>query len=331
VDFADLIDLAAARVGGQVLAANDEFFGPKERLVLDSAPIFRENEYTDRGKWMDGWETRRRREPGHDWCLVRLGLPGVVYGAVVDTTHFKGNYPEACSIEACAMDGHPSAPDLEAAGWRPILSKRPLRGDAPNRFAIGDRGRSTHLRLNIYPDGGVARLRVHGRVVPAWHRVARPGVEIDLAAVEHGGLVIASSDMFFGPPHNLILPGLPQSMADGWETRRRRGSGHDWVIVELGAAGTIRRVEVDTTHFKGNAPGSCSLEATSASGQGVGTLLAAGHAWVTVLPETRLLPHTRHVFIEEVRDAGPATHARFNIFPDGGVGRLRLYGLRASE
>jgi allantoicase len=314
-EFTDLTDLAAERLGGAVLAANDEFFAPKENLLKASEPVFREGEYTDVGKWMDGWETRRRREPGYDWAIVRLGLPGIPRGVVVDTRHFRGNYPESCSIEACAVDGHPAPADLSGTAWTEILPHSPLQGDSRNVFPIQkDLGRVTHLRLNIYPDGGVARLRVHGEVVPDWERLARRG-EIDLAGAENGGRVLACSDMFFGNRHNLILPGPSLGMHDGWETKRRRGPGHDWAIVQLGHRGRLERAEVDTSHFKGNAPGSCTLEGRDGD-------LAD---WREILPRTALRPHTRHLF-DELAAAGPFTHVRLNIYPDGGVARLRLFG-----
>jgi allantoicase len=328
-DFTELIDLASERLGGVAVAANDEFFAPKERLLLEAAPSSIPDRYTSRGKWMDGWETRRRREPGYDWCIVRLGHTGTISGVVVDTSFFVGNYPESCSLDACAVAGYPTPEELGAAPWTSILARAPLQGDTRNRFAIEPTRRFTHVRLNIYPDGGVARLRVHGRVVPDWERLIRPGCEIDLAAVEHGGQVIASSDMFFGSRQNLIMPGRARSMADGWETRRRRGPGHDWVVLQLGAPGRVRVVDVDTTHYKGNAPGGCSLDGSDASGVSQADVLSPDREWITVLPETRLLPHTRHVFDAQdgVNESARVTHVRFNIFPDGGVGRLKLFGV----
>jgi allantoicase len=326
-DFTELIDLASERLGGVAMAANDEFFAPKERLLLEGAPISVPDRYTARGKWMDGWETRRRREPGHDWCIVRLGLAGTIHGILVETTHFVGNYPEACSLDACAVTGYPKPDELEAAAWTEVLPRSVLQGDTRNRFVIDRIGRFTHVRLNIFPDGGVARLRVFGRVVPDWARLVRPGCEVDLASVEHGALVTASSDMFFGSRQNLIMPGRAHSMGDGWETRRRRGPGHDWVIVQLGAPGRVHRADVDTTHFKGNAPGSCSLEGCDAGGLSQADLMSPDRRWDVLMPVTRLLPHTRHVFTEELAKDRRVTHVRFNIFPDGGVGRLKLYGV----
>jgi allantoicase len=303
--FLELIDLAAARFGAVAVAANDEFFASKENLIRDAAPVSRD-EYTDRGKWMDGWETRRRRDvtpDAHDWCIVRLGARGIVRGVDVETTHFTGNYPEACGVDV--GDG---------SAWCEVLGRTRLAGDTHHLFAIDRAPAATHLRLRIYPDGGVARLRAYGEVVADWTRLRTRG-EVDLAAAEHGGFVASCSDMFFGSRHNLIMPGDATHMADGWETKRRRGPGHDWSIIRLAARGTIQRVEVDTRHFKGNAPAACSLEGS-----------ADAERWQDLLPRVALAPHTRHVFDDLVRSIGEVTHVRFNIFPDGGVARLRLYG-----
>jgi len=321
--FVDLVDLASERLGAAVVAANDEFFAPKENLIKRTAAEWREGEYTERGKWMDGWETRRRRDPStglgpgagdHDWCLVRLGARGIVRGLDVDTSFFKGNFPESCAIDLCHCPGLPLPAELERTGWREVLPRTSLNGDTHNLIAIEQAQAATHLRMRIFPDGGVARLRVYGDVLADWDRLRRQG-DVDLAAARNGGVVVGCSDMFFGSRHNLIMPGDATHMGDGWETRRRRGPGHDWTIIRLGAAGTIRRVEIDTRHFKGNAPGACSLECSRDE-----------HAWHELLPRMPLQPHARHEFEAEVRDAGEAALVRFNIFPDGGVGRLRLFG-----
>ena len=327
MDFTELIDLASERLGGAVLYANDDFFAPKENLLKPAAPIFIEGKYTDLGKWMDGWESRRRRTPGFDWCIIRLGLPGVIHGVVVDTSHFKGNYPEQCSLEACAIDGLPTTEQLigESIEWTEILPVSDLNGDSLNPFSITNNQRWTHLRFKIYPDGGVARLRVFGEVTPDWDRLKRIGGEIDLAAVENGGVVLSCSDMFFGHRHNLIMPGRALNMSDGWETRRRRGPGHDWTIIKLAALGQIKRLEVDTSWFKGNFPESCSLEACDAVGASIDKLLDPEFDWKPVLSRTKLQAHSRQ-FFDEVADAGNVSHVRFNIFPDGGVSRLRVYG-----
>jgi allantoicase len=327
MDFTELIDLAAERLGGAVLFANDDFFAPKENLLKPSAPVFIEGKYTDLGKWMDGWESRRRRSPGFDWCIIRLGLNGIIRGVVVDTSHFKGNYPEQCSLEACAIDGLPTTEQLtsDSIDWAEILPQSNLNGDSQNPFPVNSDRRWTHLRFKIYPDGGVARLRVFGEVIPDWNRLEQIGGEIDLAAVESGGVVLSCSDMFFGHRHNLIMPGRAVNMSDGWETKRRRGPGHDWTIIKLGRPGNIRRLEVDTSWFKGNFPESCSLEACSAAGMAIEGLQDSEFVWRPVLARTKLQAHTRHLF-DETMDVGSVSHVRFNIFPDGGVSRLRVYG-----
>ncbi len=326
-DFTDLPDLASERVGGVALSCNDEFFAERENLLRSHEAEWREHAYTDRGKWMDGWETRRRREPGYDWCVVRLGLPGVIRGVVVDTRWFRGNFPEACALEACELAGPFDLAELERADWVALVPKSPLQGDAKNPFAVDIARRFTHVRLNIFPDGGVARLRVHGEATPDWARLTALGGPVDLAALENGAHVIACSDMFFGSRHNLIRPGRSVNMSDGWETRRRRGPGHDWSIVRLARTGTIERVEIDTTHFRGNAPGRCTLEGCT----GARDATPEGLLGWRMLLETPMQPHTRHFFDDALRRIGPVSHVRLSVFPDGGVARLRAWGDAGSE
>ena len=328
-DFTQLADLAAERLGGRVLDANDDFFAPKENLLKESNPIFIEGKYTAFGKWMDGWETRRRRTPGYDWCVIRLGLPGIIRGIVVDTSFFTGNYPERFSLEGCELgDRHPHAGEKsrlrsEKTTWIQIFGETSLKGDSRNLFAVESGARFTHLRLKIYPDGGVARLRVHGEALPGAELLSH--TEINLVAVENGGSVVVSSDQFYGAPRNLLMPDRAKNMGDGWETKRRRGPGHDWVILKLGVPGTIHRVEVDTAHFKGNYPDSCALQTASAKNSAIDALNASSLSWEEVLPNTKLKADYCHVFTK-LQPAGVATHVRFQIFPDGGVSRLRVFG-----
>ncbi len=322
--FTDLADLAAARLGGRALFANDEFFAPKENLLKPGRGVFIPDRFTTRGKWMDGWETRRRRTPGHDWCVVRLGMPGTIRGVDIDTNHFIGNFPEKASLDGCHRPGRVELRALLSGvtRWTEILPAQVLRGGSQNLHPIQSDRVWTHVRLNIYPDGGVARLRVHGEVRVDVDALARRRAVIDLASILNGGLVLAASDMHFGSKDNLILPGRSANMGDGWETRRRRGPGHDWLILRLGAPGLVERIEVDTNHFKGNYPESCSLEGVSAPGAGLPELEAA--PWRELLPRTKLGAHRRH-FLPPA-EKGPFTHVRFRIFPDGGVSRLRLHG-----
>ena len=327
-DFHDLPDLACEANGGAAIACNDEFFAEKENLLRVHAAEWREHAYTDRGKWMDGWETRRYRPadgvaPGrdseiHDWCVVRLGMPGVIRGIVVDTAFFRGNFPDTCAIYGATIDDPLDLAALDTTTWTQLVPRSPLQGNHANPFAIASDQRFTHVRLDIYPDGGVARLRVHGEVVPRWDRLRALGA-IDLAALEHGAVVESCSDMFFGSRQNLIKPGPSRSMADGWETRRRRGPGHDWAIIKLAAAGTIEQLELDTSHFKGNAPAQGSVEGGD------------GTTWRVLLPLQPLQAHTRHVFDRELRRIGDVTHLRLSVFPCGGVARLRARGTLAPE
>jgi allantoicase len=332
-EFSHLIDLAAARLGGEVLAANDEFFAEKENLLKPEPAIFIPDEYTDHGKWMDGWETRRRRTPGHDWCIVKLGLPGVIHSIVVDTAFFKGNYPSHCSIEACGLPPGADATDA-AVVWHPILAKQELAGDTKNTFTISAPSnaprRFTHLRLNIFPDGGVARLRVMGEVLPEWTRVLAGGGDVDLAAAVNGGYVVDSSDRFFGEPRNMLMPYPAPNMGDGWETKRRRGPGHDWAVTRLGIRGVIRRVELSTAHYKGNYPDTASIDAAVVPdddrGVSADTATRAIADWKPVLPQTKLRADHPHVFEAELAAGIEATHIRLNIHPDGGVSRFRVFG-----
>ncbi|HET8775946.1 MAG TPA: allantoicase [Thermoanaerobaculia bacterium] len=318
--MSDLLDLASERLGGSVLYANDDYFAEKENLLKPSKAVWKEHEYTDRGKWMDGWESRRKRVPGHDFAIVRLGLRGVVRNAVIDTAFFRGNFPESASLEGTSVRSDAPVELLLTAEWRPLLQRSVLQGDHENVFAIDSTDAVSHVRLNIFPDGGVARLRVHGDVVPDWRLVGGLGNEIDLAAAENGAQVLTCSDMFFGPKHNLIMPGRAHNMSDGWETKRRRGPGYDWVIVRLATEGRVRRIEVDTNHFKGNYPDTASIEGSR-----------DGETWTELLPRTKLQAHTRHFFIDELVSAEPFTHVRVNVFPDGGVSRLRVWGVATEK
>jgi allantoicase len=313
-----LPDLAVRSLGGSVVAANDELFTERENLIKPEAAGYQTYTFGHKGQVYDGWETRRRREPGFDWAIVRLGAAGVVRAVVVDTAHFKGNYPPEVSVEGCSVEGYPAPAELERADWAPLVPRSAVRGDTQNLFAIGVPQRFTHVRLCIYPDGGVARLRVHGEIVPD-PRFLTAGA-IDLAALEHGGDVSGCSNMFYSSPKNLISPGLARVMGEGWETARRRDDGNDWVELRLAGAGVVRLAELDTSWFVGNAPGWASLRACDAR---VADPADPG-AWSELLPRTRLQPDTRHRF--RLPGDAEATHVRLDVFPDGGMARVRLYG-----
>ncbi|MHA7956900.1 allantoicase [Streptomyces sp. L500] len=336
--FTRLPDLADRRLGGSVIAANDEFFAERENLVKPEAPHFDPALFGHKGKVMDGWETRRRRgatagEPhpsdeDHDWAIVRLGVPGVVRGVIVDTAHFRGNHPHAVGVEGASLPGSPSPADLlsDEVKWTVLVPRTPVGGHAANGFAVGGGERFTHLRLSQFPDGGIARLRVHGEAAPdpAW--LTALGT-FDLAALENGGHAEDASDRFYSSPANAIHPGRSRKMDDGWETRRRRDRGHDWVRYRLTGQASLRAVEIDTGCYKGNAAGWAALSVLDAATGADPADHTTG--WRELLPRTRLEPDTVHRFVLD-RPA-VATHVRVDIFPDGGIARLRVHGSLTEE
>ena len=314
--FHEWVQLEQPRLGTVVTYATDEFFGAKERLIDPQAPVWVDGKYDDHGKWMDGWESRRKRGPGHDFCVVRLGVPGVVHGVDIDTRFFTGNFPPQASIDACVSDE-----DVPQGEWREVLPRTDLQGDRHHYLAVESDAIWTHLRLNIYPDGGIARLRIFGEVRS---EVAESDAVIDLAALENGGRAIACSDEHYGSMHNLNLAGRGVNMGDGWETARRRGPGNDWVILALGQAGTIEQIEIDTAHFRGNYPDRVSVAAALFPADEEVTV--ASGRWQTVLPESKLAMDAQHTFSSELQHRGPVSHVLMSIYPDGGVSRLRILG-----
>jgi len=314
------IQLEQPRLGSKVTYATDEFFAAKERLIDPKDPVFIDDKYDDHGKWMDGWESRRKRTPGNDHCIIRLGVPGIVHGVNVDTRFFTGNYPPQVSLDACVSDQ-----DVPVDGWFEVLPVTDLAGDAQHFLDIDCTSIITHLRVNIFPDGGIARLRVYGEVRPDYSQIE--GV-VDLLALEHGGRALSCSDEHYGSMHNLNVAGRGVNMGDGWETARRRGPGNDWVVLALGHAGIIESLEVDTAHFKGNYPDRVRLDAA---------MFADGEMpnhddprWQPLLPESKLEMDRQHRFAKELQALGAVSHVRMSIFPDGGISRLRVFG-RASE
>jgi len=313
--FHHWVQLEQLRLGTRVTYATDDFFAAKERIIDFAEPVFVDDKYDDHGKWMDGWESRRKRTEGHDYCVIRLGVPGVIRGFDIDTSHFTGNYPPQASIEACVSDV-----DVPEDEWVELLAKTDLSGDAHHYLEIDNEHVWTHVRLHIYPDGGVARLRIFGEVIADFADVEG---FVDLAAMENGGRALACSDEHYGSIHNLNAPGRGVNMGDGWETARRRGPGNDWVILALAQPGVIERVEVDTAHFKGNYPDRVSLEAGVFESDGNATPDSSN--WQTLLPETKLKMDQQHYF-ETLEALGNVSHVRMSIYPDGGVSRLRLFG-----
>ncbi|MGI5130080.1 allantoicase [Pseudonocardia sp. CA-107938] len=297
----ELPDLARRDLGGAVVTANDEAFAARQNLITPGPAVFDPAAFGPNGKVYDGWETRRRREPGHDTAEIRLGMPGIVRGIVIDTAFFVGNYPPEAAVDGLTVDGE----------WVPLVPRSGIKGDAENTFAVDQPRPITRVRLSIFPDGGVARLRVHGEAAPDPALVAALGT-IDLAAVEFGGRVTGCSDGFFGSPNNLLLPGPARSMGEGWETARRRDDGHEYVEIALACEGTISVAELDTSWYLHNAPGWAALSGWT------------GGEWRELLPRTAIEPDARNRFV--LTDAPPCTAVRMDAYPDGGMARVRLHG-----
>jgi len=317
------VNLADARLGARALVASDEFFAAKERMLEPAPAQFIADKYDANGKWMDGWESRRKRVAGHDWCVVRLARPARIRGVDLDTSHFTGNYPPGASIDACLSLEGDAGPDSD---WSPLLAAVELGGNRHHYHAINEPRVVSHLRVNLYPDGGLARLRVYGEPDFAYAEADADGL-IDLAAALNGGVALAANNEHFGAASALLLPGRGVNMGDGWETRRRREPGNDWCLIALARPGTIEAIEVDTCHFKGNYPAACSLQAARASdGLSTQTLITQAMFWPTLLAEQPLQMDHQHHYRAELAALGPVSHVRFNIFPDGGVSRLRLRG-----
>ena len=313
-------NLADPRLGAATLACSDDFFAEMARMLHPEPAVFIPGKYDTNGKWMDGWESRRKRVNGYDWCTLKLARAGILKGVDIDTSHFTGNYPPAASLEgAFIANGEPDANTV----WQEVLPSVNLQGNSHHYHEITHPGAFTHLRLNIYPDGGVARLRVYAQPETDWASADRSSL-FDLIAMENGGYVVATNNQHFGLASNLLMPGRGVNMGDGWETRRRREPGNDWCIIALAHPGIVEKIEVDTCHFKGNFPDSCSIQAASMVGGTETSLITQSMFWPVLLPQQRLQMDRQHYYEQEIQPLGAITHIRLNIFPDGGVSRLRL-------
>ena len=315
------INLASARLGAKAVFSTDDFFADMSRLIDDAEPVFIDGKFDDHGKWMDGWESRRKRAPGYDFCVVKLAARTRIQDIEIDTRHFTGNFPPAASVQGCDSAEDIPADDVQ---WTELTGVRELNGDDQLLVACEQQQAFTHVRLNIYPDGGVARLRVYGQPDIDW-RDMDASQPLDLAASLNGGIALDCNDEHYGTINNLLAPGRGVNMGDGWETRRRRKPGHDWVIVRLGHAGRLCNVEVDTAHFKGNFPEQCSLQGIYLPDAAENSLAAQSLYWQQLMPGQKLQADHIHSF-ELASDQPMVNYVRFNIFPDGGVSRLRLFG-----
>ncbi len=318
----DYANLASARLGAVVTAVTDDFFADKSRMLQDAPAVFVPDKYDDNGKWMDGWETRRRRHGGHDWAIVKLAVPGVIKGLDIDTSHFTGNFPPAASVEVCRSDAEPN----EKTTWTPLLPISSLGSSRRHYFAAESASPVNYVRLQIFPDGGVARFRVYGAPVPSWKAGDTKAVH-ELSALKNGGSIIAYNDAHYGNVAALLIEGRGRNMGDGWETRRRREPGNDWIIVALGGAGVVEKIEVDTAFYKGNYPDRCSIQAAKVEQGTRASIITQSQFWPELIGEQKLAADTVHTFgPDKIGKTGAVTHVKLNIFPDGGVSRLRVFG-----
>ena len=319
----DYTNLAAPELGAAICSVTDEFFAPAKRMLSAAAPIFIADKFDAHGKWMDGWESRRKRISGHDFCVVRI-CPGMIRGVEIDTSHFTGNFPPATSLDACRVDIDPD----ENTQWTELVPRSDLEGDSQQFYSVDNENTWSHIRLNIYPDGGIARLKVYGQ--PENHQSAADRDQwVDLVSTDVGGSALECNNMHFGNMANLLSTLPVANMGDGWETRRRRHSGNDWVILKLGRKGRISRVEVDTAFFRGNYPARCSLKGATPDENT--DLINESADWPEILPPAGLGPDQLHIFESQLQDIGSVTHVRLDIYPDGGVARLRLLGVPDSK
>ena len=319
-----LVNLASPKMGSKVISVSDDFFGKASRMLDDKDPVFIENKYDDHGKWMDGWESRRRRDGGHDWAIIKLGSPGIISKAEIDTSHFTGNFPPFTSLEGLFSEEIPN----QNSNWTPLIKKSSLIGNQKNNFIIESESKVNFVRLQIFPDGGVARIRLFGEVKYNWNHFNKNKL-IELSSLKLGGSIVTFNNAHYGDVSALLSDGRGKTMGDGWETRRRREPGNDWIIIKLAQKGKIEQIEIDTAHFKGNFPDQASLQAGSIDENiKIDDIVKQSENWDTILQKNKLKADSIHNYKDEIKSINEATHVRLNIFPDGGVSRLRVFGLR---
>lgn len=317
-----LTNLADDRIGAEIIDCSDDFFAEAKRMLQFNPPVFVEDKFDEHGKWMDGWETRRKRHAGYDWAIIKLAVAGRIKALDIDTTFFTGNYPASAAVEAC----YTPTGNLNNVKWQNILENNVLGPSNHHIFTIENEQVFTHIRLNIYPDGGVARFKVYGEVqIQIQHR----NESLDLLALENGGRVIAYSDAHFGHPRNLINPGRGMNMGDGWETKRRRAPGFDWCILALGQTGIIQKIDIDTAHFKGNYPAEVSIQAIYIENATDSQLIPQSMFWPFLLEAQPMQMDHIHSYVSKILKHEKISHIRINMIPDGGISRIRLWGKTA--
>jgi len=319
-----LVNLASPKMGTKILAFSDDFFGDATRMLNDKDAIFIEDKYDNHGKWMDGWESKRRRDGGNDWAIIKLGSAGIISKIEIDTSYFTGNFPPFFSLEGLYSETGPN----EYSNWKTLMEKTNLIGDSRNKFELKTKETLNYIKLQIFPDGGVARIRLFGEVRYDWDQF-NDKETIELSSLKLGGSILAYNNAHYGDVSALLSDGRGKTMGDGWETRRRREPGYDWIIIKLAQKGKIEKIEIDTAHFKGNYPDRASIQAISIN-KDITTkgLIQNSVDWDIILAETKLSADKIHTYRIDTNSKNEATHIKLNIYPDGGVSRLRIFGTK---
>ena len=316
-----MVNLAEPRLGSKVIFKTDDFFASAHRILKPESPVFKEGLFDKHGKWMDGWETRRRRSKGFDYLIIKLGKPGKIFNVDLDTTHFSGNQPTHASLQACFSKKKPN----KKTKWITILNKKKLGPNKNHNFNTNSKVTFNYIRLNIFPDGGVARIRLYGKIDIA--KVKIDGKITNLTSILNGATIVGCNNEHFGRAENVIAPGKGKNMGDGWETRRSRGKNFDWLIIKFGKPGLIKKLEIDTHHFKGNYPDSCSIQTASISKNlSNKSIVNNSKNWKFILNKSKLSAHKKHIFKKFLIKRSKENYLKINIYPDGGISRIRAFG-----
>ena len=314
-----LIDLAQPRLGTKIIYKTDDFFASANRIINPANPVFKEGVFDNHGKWMDGWESRRKRTSGHDYIILKLGKPGKISKIDVDTSHFNGNQPAMVSVEGTQFISR----KINQSKWTTILPKKKVKADSHHFFSVKNKQIFTYIKFNIFPDGGVARLRLYGSIAKSKKLKNK---KINLASLLDGASIIACNNEHFGKAENILAPGKAKNMGDGWETRRRRDKGHDWLIINSIDGGAIDKIEISTHHFKGNFPNHCSIQAAYLPAKSSKQIVNSSNKWKYLLKNTKLSANKTHRFKNSLMKKDKINHIKINIFPDGGISRFRIFG-----
>ncbi|WP_419768519.1 allantoicase [Arcobacter sp.] len=322
-----MINVTSLDLGTKILYVSDDFFANAQRMLEESEAVFKD-EYDENGHWMDGWETRRRRDSKNDFCIIKLGVSAKINSFEVDTAHFKGNYPLAVSIKACYskdINDEEIINNPENFQWKELLVQSDLQGDTKHNFDSSCQDEITHIRMDIYPDGGIARFKAFGTI--CFDEKLYDMDNINVISMLNGARAVRTNNEFFGALKNILKEKDSLYMGDGWETRRRRTPGFDWGIIELSKPAIIDNIMIDTNFFKGNFPDSFSICSAYIKESTDNSIETQSIFWEELIPSQKLEMDNKHYYNKSfLLHNKPITHIRINIFPDGGVSRLKLFG-----